>query len=86
MNSVENYENQLLNSGDFSSGEIRKNQETPDQFRRFGHPEQECKEHGATIIVHGDRRKMCVQVIDLLNKSLEGEDEGVVAGKRVVRF
>jgi hypothetical protein len=36
--SVENLQNQLLNSGDFRSGETQKNQETPDQFRRFGNP------------------------------------------------
>ncbi|UJR07301.1 hypothetical protein I4U23_011589 [Adineta vaga] len=34
---------------------------------------QECQEHGATVIVHGDRRKMLLQVIDLLNKSPNSE-------------
>jgi hypothetical protein len=38
LKSVENYENQLLKSGDFWSGENQQNQETPDQFRRFGNP------------------------------------------------
>jgi hypothetical protein len=38
LKSVENYENQLLKSGDFWSGENQQNQETPDLFRRFGNP------------------------------------------------
>jgi hypothetical protein len=35
--------------------------------------EQECKEHGASIVVFGDRNKMLRQVIDLLNKSPNSE-------------
>ena len=35
--------------------------------------EQECIEHGATIVMYGDRRKMLLQVIDLLNKSPNSE-------------
>ena len=38
LKSVENRQNQLLKSGDFWSGENQQNQETPDQFRRFGNP------------------------------------------------
>ncbi len=34
--SVENLQNQLMNSREFSSGERFKNQETPDQIKRFG--------------------------------------------------
>jgi hypothetical protein len=36
--SGENLKNQLLKSGDFWSGEKFKNQEFPDQIRRFGNP------------------------------------------------
>jgi hypothetical protein len=35
VKSVENYENQLLKSGDFLSGEKQQNQETPDEIRRL---------------------------------------------------
>jgi hypothetical protein len=34
----ENFQNQLLNSGEFSSGDKFQNQETPDQIRRFSNP------------------------------------------------
>jgi hypothetical protein len=40
--SGENLKNQLLNSGEFSSGENFKNQESPDQIRRFGNPGYSC--------------------------------------------
>jgi hypothetical protein len=36
--SVGNLQNQLLNSGEFWSGEKLKNQETPGQIRRFRNP------------------------------------------------
>ncbi len=39
--SGENLKNQLLNSGEFSSGEKFKNQKSPDQIRRFGNPRKE---------------------------------------------
>jgi hypothetical protein len=39
--SGENLKNQLLKSGDFWSGEKFKNQEFPDQIRRFGNPGHE---------------------------------------------
>jgi hypothetical protein len=35
--------------------------------------EQECKEHGAEIIIIGDRKKLLVEVVDRLNKSSNSE-------------
>ena len=39
------YENQLLKSGDFLSGEKQQNQETPGQIRRFGNPDLQLLQH-----------------------------------------
>jgi len=43
--SQENRENQLLKSQDFSSREKFKNQEFPDQIRRFGNPDAALQAH-----------------------------------------
>jgi hypothetical protein len=43
--SGENLQNQLLNSGEFSSGERFEKQKTPDQIRRFDNPA-----HGTMLI------------------------------------
>jgi hypothetical protein len=37
-----NFQNQLLNSGKFSSGKKFENQEIPGQIRRFGKPDLNC--------------------------------------------
>jgi hypothetical protein len=51
LKSVENYENQLLKSGDFWSGENQQNQETPDQFRRFGNPALEAEKKKDSYLI-----------------------------------
>jgi hypothetical protein len=58
--SGENLKNQLLNSGEFSSGEKFKNQESPDQIRRFGNPgvyvkiDKRVQNEAIISLVHGN--------------------------------